>query len=90
MFVQYSTSVCLLVCEIYLLAVKSINEYFKFSYLAVNIKSHLIIPIIPLREQFQICIKYLRSSDQCANSQLNLKKHFQNSETNLLKFAKIS
>ena len=43
--------------------------------------------IKPLREQFQICIKYLRS-DQCANSQLNLKKHYENFSTNLLKFRK--
>ena len=35
----------------------------------------------PLREQFQICIKYLRS-DQCANSQLNLTKHSENFGTN--------
>ena len=43
--------------------------------------------IKPLREQFQICIKYFRS-DQCANSQLNLKKHYENFATNLLKFRK--
>ena len=65
------------------------NNYFKFTYLAVNFKSHLIKPTIALREQFQICNKYLRNDDQCANSQLNLTKHLKNSGTNLLRFAKI-
>ena len=32
--------------------------------------------IKPLREQFQICIKYLQN-DQCANSQLSLTKHLE-------------
>ena len=40
-----------------------------------------------LREQFQICIKYLWS-DQCANSPLNLLKRKDNFGTNLLKFLK--
>ena len=45
--------------------------------------------IKPLREQFQICIKYLRS-DQCANSQLGLTKSLENSGNNLLRFVQIS
>ena len=41
--------------------------------------------IKPLREQFQICIKYLRN-DQCANSQLSFTKRLENFGTNLLRF----
>ena len=50
---KYLPSIQLLfICEINLLSVKSINQYFKFTDLALNIKSHLTIPIInnPLKK----------------------------------------
>ena len=44
--------------------------------------------IKPLKEQFQICIRYLRS-DQSVNSQLNLAKRYENFGTNLFEFFQI-
>ena len=44
--------------------------------------------IKPLRELFQICIKYLRN-DQCANSQLSFTKGVESFVTNLLRFIPI-
>ena len=44
--------------------------------------------IKPLREQFQICIEYLRS-DECGTSQLNLTKGQENFGTDQFKFAQI-
>ena len=44
--------------------------------------------IKPLKEQFQICIRYLRS-DQSVNSQLNLAKRYENLGTNLFEFFQI-
>ena len=57
---KYSPSIQLLfICEIYLLSVKSIN-YFKFTDLALNIKSHLTIPIInnPLKKIEDLTLKW--------------------------------